>query len=231
VTRWAIQAQVNWAANLCCHPGIHQSFFFFFINSAAKWQKFLHYDNFLVNKHWEFIYIFFNEMFSLQRPFLNWIVNIRLSIIYLLCACCVQSVAPFWSYCVWGYQTGLPCLCYFLRIYFLLHQQFYHFSRKNFYTLMPLDMVIICITPVKWPRGADHTFCNIYKCNFVIYHEDVTLHSHLKTNMVNIKSTQFVKYRSTSQTDGHNASLGLRDWAHDLLLMWNTLWNHWVGFN
>jgi hypothetical protein len=37
---------------------------------------------------------FFNEMFSLQRPFLNWIVNIRLSIIYLLCACRVQSVAP-----------------------------------------------------------------------------------------------------------------------------------------
>ena len=33
-------------------------------------------------------------MFSLQRPFLNWIVNIRLSIIYLLCACRVQSVAP-----------------------------------------------------------------------------------------------------------------------------------------
>jgi hypothetical protein len=38
--------------------------------------------------------IFFNEMFSLQNPFSNWIVNIRLSIIYLLYACRVQSVVP-----------------------------------------------------------------------------------------------------------------------------------------
>ena len=38
--------------------------------------------------------IFINEMFSLQNPFLNWIVNIRLSIIYLLYACRVQSVVP-----------------------------------------------------------------------------------------------------------------------------------------
>ena len=37
---------------------------------------------------------FFSEMFSLQRPFLNWIVNIQLSIIYLLCACRVQSITP-----------------------------------------------------------------------------------------------------------------------------------------
>jgi hypothetical protein len=34
------------------------------------------------------------KMFSLQSSFSNWIVNIWLSIIYLLCACRVQSVAP-----------------------------------------------------------------------------------------------------------------------------------------
>ena len=51
--------------------------------------KFTQLDKFTFN-----LSIFFNEMFSLQNPFSNWIVNIRLSIIYLLYACRVQSVVP-----------------------------------------------------------------------------------------------------------------------------------------
>ena len=51
--------------------------------------KFRHLDKFTFN-----LSIFFNEMFSLRNPFSNWIVNIRLSIIYLLYACRVQSVVP-----------------------------------------------------------------------------------------------------------------------------------------
>ena len=51
--------------------------------------KFRQLDKFTFN-----LSIFFNEMFSLQSTFSNWIVNIRLSIIYLVYACRVQSVAP-----------------------------------------------------------------------------------------------------------------------------------------
>ena len=51
--------------------------------------KFRQLDKFTFN-----LSIFFNQMFSLQSPFSNWIVNIRLSIIYLVYACRVQSVAP-----------------------------------------------------------------------------------------------------------------------------------------
>jgi hypothetical protein len=51
--------------------------------------KFRQLDKFTFN-----LSIFFNEMSSLQNPFSNSIVNIRLSIIYLLYACRVQSVVP-----------------------------------------------------------------------------------------------------------------------------------------
>jgi uncharacterized integral membrane protein len=47
-------------------------------------------------------------MFSLQSPFSNWIVNIRLSIIYLVYACRVQSVAPpLVFFLIWQIIIGL----------------------------------------------------------------------------------------------------------------------------
>jgi hypothetical protein len=118
--------------------------------------KFRQLDKFTFN-----LSIFVNEMFSLQNPFSNWIVNIRLSIIYLLYACRVQSVVPpLCAYIVLKFNNTYSLIIMFS--YFIL----FHLYRKYNVAQMNAFLAQIDICPINTiksiatNRNPGDTDCN-----------------------------------------------------------------------
>ena len=79
--------------------------------------KFRQLDKFTFN-----LSIFFNEMFSIQNPFSNWIVNIRLSIIYLLYVFVCKASCLLWGVTILNqfhlrYKFGKTCLYYIISCF------------------------------------------------------------------------------------------------------------------
>jgi hypothetical protein len=88
-------------------------------------------------------FTFFNEMFSLQSPFSNWIVNIRLSIIYLVYACRVQSVAPpLVFFLIWQIIIGLSV--YYATVNLTLIQGKYLRKKKKYVSFNVTTKIIEC---------------------------------------------------------------------------------------